>query len=652
MSVPAESQVRPDSREPGHGLAVRRLMVGFLQGIAAWLLLRVVSPEPYSAAGKAASHTLYWSDRHPVLFAAATLVTAFIPVIYITEAGRMRRRALVTYMGLAAATLLGLAAYDLWRDPLEYFGTVVHARVWPSFTLCLCVAMGLFIANQLLEHRERGYSLWDGYAEHFEDSWMRGFQLVVSLIFALLVWGVLNLGAELFGLIHISAIRTLIDHNWFRSPALAMAFAASVHLTDVRPSLLRGVRNVGLTLLSWLLPLVVVLGASFLVTLVFVGLRPLWNTRHAASILLWACAIALVLLNAAYKDGDASNVPPAVLRWAGRVAGPTMLLLALLAFYAIVLRVQQYGWTPDRVRSAVVALIAIVYGAGYTYAALRSGAWLLAVQKVNVGASLAIIAILTLLLTPLADPGRISVESQMSRLASGRQPPGKFDYQFLRFDSGQYGTRALAQLAASADTGVRSRAKLMQEATKRDYMRRGVPDPAETEPRLSHAAIYPDGAQLPPDFHPSEDDVNGLSSIDCLKNGSPCDIYIVPYGAKGDVAVIVRSYDPNAATDTLPFAVMPGRLYQRDPAGAWVRTGQFDHTNCPAVIAALRAGNIESVPPGHDDLVVAGVRLRFTDTRENEHGCAGHPRPAPGDPKPPGDPRAPAHMGPAFGGQG
>ena len=29
----------------------------------------------------------------------------------------------------------------------------------------------------------------------------------------------------------------------------------------------------------------------------------------------------------------------------GRVAGPTMLLLALLASYAILLRVQQYGWT-------------------------------------------------------------------------------------------------------------------------------------------------------------------------------------------------------------------------------------------------------------------------------------------------------------------
>ena len=96
---------------------------------------------------------------------------------------------------------------------------------------------------------------------------------------------------------------------------------------------------------------------------------------------------------------------------------------------------------------------------------------------------------------------------------------------------------------------------------------------------------------------------------------------------------------------------MPGRLFQRDSSGTWVRTGQFEHINCPAVIAALRAGKIQSVPPAHEDLVVAGVTLRFSDTRESEHECAGNPARGLMTPNLPVIPRAPAHMGPAFGGQ-
>jgi hypothetical protein len=189
---------------------------------------------------------------------------------------------------------------------------------WPSQTLIFCAATGIFIVNQLLEHRERGNSLWAAYADHFEDSWMRGFQFILALVFTLLVWGVLELGRALFDLIHLGWFGHMIEHNWFRCPVLAMAFAASVHITDVRPALLHGMRNLGLTLLSWLLPLIVVMGWAFLLALLFTGLTPLWGTRFAASVLLWAVAVTLVLVNAAYQDGDTASAPPAVIRWAGR----------------------------------------------------------------------------------------------------------------------------------------------------------------------------------------------------------------------------------------------------------------------------------------------------------------------------------------------
>jgi hypothetical protein len=43
------------------------------------------------------------------------------------------------------------------------------------------------------------------------------------------------LGAGLFHLIHLEWFGTMIEHNWFRCPALAAAFAAAFHITDVRP---------------------------------------------------------------------------------------------------------------------------------------------------------------------------------------------------------------------------------------------------------------------------------------------------------------------------------------------------------------------------------------------------------------------------------
>jgi hypothetical protein len=357
----------PDSSvatRPGSLLALR-LAIGLVQGLIAWQLLDML---PRTQFPPAEDMLRSWPYRNPGLFAILAMIISFVPVVALAQAGRIRKRRLVLYLVTLAAVLAGLGAYDIWRDPFDSGWGTQTIRIWPSTTLIFCTATGLFIANQLLEHREGGNSLWSAYADHFEDSWMRGFQFVVALVFTALVWGVLELGRSMFDLIHLDGFGHMLEHNWFRCPALAMAFAGSVHITDVRPTLLHGMRNLGLTLLSWLLPLIVALGWSFLLALPFTGLAPLWGTGFAAAILLWAVAVTLVLVNAAYKDGQ--GTPPLAIRWAGRGAMPMMLILTLLAAYAIGLRVWQYGWTPMRLRSAMVAVIALVYAAGYSRAAV------------------------------------------------------------------------------------------------------------------------------------------------------------------------------------------------------------------------------------------------------------------------------------------
>ncbi|MFM9935564.1 MAG: DUF4153 domain-containing protein, partial [Novosphingobium sp.] len=484
--------------EPEALIGPIRLAVGLAQGIAAWLLLELVWTGSGFDSTRLPKPDAFWSIRHPVAYASLALITAFVPVVALAELGRMRWKRLATYLAAAITALVLLTIYDVTRDPIESGGLI--PRIWPSPGLIFLAGIALFIVNQLLEFRETGHRFYSHYALHFEESWMRAFQFVLSLVFTLLVWGVLELGAALFDLIHIGAFGRMLEHNWFRCPVLAAAFAASVHITDVRPALLRGMRNLGLTLLAWLLPLVTVLGAAFLVALLINGVSPLWETRRAAAILLTAVSVTLVLLNAAYKDGDPAHAPPAILRWAGRLAGPVMLALALLAAWAILLRVGQYGWTPQRVRSAMTAGMGLFYSAGYTWAALDRTTWLKRLERVNVTASFAVLAILFGLLTPLADPSRIAVSSQVARLHAGKTAPDKFDYQFLRFDTGTTGKAALAALTKDPNPEIAARAKRAQASDTRSYGGEDKADPAVTEAPFAHATVYPKGAVLPEGF--------------------------------------------------------------------------------------------------------------------------------------------------------
>ena len=648
-------RLEQDAGQPGaiapHRISGARLGIGLLQGLMAWCLLELAPS--YSVLDGQRHDAPTWAQLHPAVFATLALWTAFIPVIALVELSRMRSRRLVVYLVAVAAGLAALVGYDLWRMPLEstlWQGAAV--RIWPSADLAFCAGFGLFIINQLLEHRTQGFRLFTNYAAHFEDGWMRGFQLVLSLIFTLLVWGVLELGKGLFDLIHVEWFGHMIEHNWFRSPVLAMAFAGSVHLTDIRPVVLRGMRTLGLTLLSWLLPLVVVLGCGFLVALLFTGLSPLWSTRFAAWILLWAVTVTLLYLNAAYNDGDPAHRPVVALRWTGRVAGPMMLVLAVLAAYAIGLRVGQHGWTPQRVRSAAVALVAVVYGGGYTWATLSNGPWLRPLERVNVVASLLILAILIALFSPLADPARLSVDSQMARLSAAEVSADQFDYQFLHFDAGRYGTDALASLAHSKKADVAQRARLALATKERSFQIKGEVDPATTEPALSHVSTFPAGSKLPSDFVAGniETDRNDFSVPGCLRNGQACDIVLWKGGLQGSPLLIVLPKLPENRSAPAMAAGAPKPVYGRRDDGKWVQVGQINRLDCPATLDDLRGGRARSVAPAYSDLQVGDVRLRFTPIETAETRC---PAPIPGPAKPRhSDARAPSHMGPAFGSPG
>src|SRR5262249_6395495 len=157
------------------------------------------------------------------------------------------------------------------------------------------------------------------------------------------------------------------------------------------------------------------------------------------------------LINAAYQDGAAEYRPSPVLRYASIAAAILLMPLVVLAAYGLWLRLQQYGWTGQRVTAAACIAVGACYAVGYVTTVARSGMTLRHFETTNVVAAFVVLGVLFALFTPLADPVRISIADQVRRLESGRTPVDEFDFSLLRFRSGRYGLSALEELKRKTD---------------------------------------------------------------------------------------------------------------------------------------------------------------------------------------------------------
>ena len=336
--------------------AAIRLAIGLLQGLALWWLTRSWTD------GRPYEHQPVWPASDPWLFDCLFIVFAFLPVMLLAGVGRLRPVTLIVWGLIAAAVMAALAFHDIDRQ---------GARVdnpFLSFPVLAFTAVALFIGHHLIVPADRERRLVASYPAYFDTAWMAGVQLVLSLGFAGVFWLLLFLGAALFKIIGLSFLGDLIGKAWFSFPLTGLAFAMAVQLTDVRDGLIRGVRAVALMLLSWLLLVMTVLATGFLVALPFTGLKGLWETGSATALLLSSAGVLIVLINTAYQDGRADNLPPLVLRIAVQVASIALTPLILIAVWGLMLRIGQYGLTPDRIIAAACALTGAVYAVGYLVA--------------------------------------------------------------------------------------------------------------------------------------------------------------------------------------------------------------------------------------------------------------------------------------------
>jgi hypothetical protein len=571
-----------------------RLGIGLVQGFALLIL--------YQAADDKS-----WPATDGLVFGPLVTVAAAIPLLVISGLGNIRPRGLIVWAVIATIGCVGFGIYGIVSDPIvAQFSGAPIPRIVPTALSLFSIATILFIVHGFIVAAEADHRLLASYPTYFDVFCKHAVQVGLAAAFVGAFWTLLALSAELFRLIGIEFLAKLIQRSAFWIPTTALAFSCGIHVTDVHVAIVRGTRTLGLFLVSWLLPMMALIGAAFVLALPFTGLEPLWSTRRASGILLGAAAALILLINAAFQDGRAENRAVAVLRYASVLGAVVVVPLIVLAGYALALRIGQYGLTPDRVGAAVCVVVGASFGVGYVVAAARSGALLHGVEGTNIITALVVVGLLLVLNSPIADPDRISVADQVSRLQSGRISPDEFDFAFLRFGSGRYGTRALEQLATHAQgpqaAVIADRAAKALHATMLSQISPAKQHISAQQRANNIAVIAPAGGALPDNF--LQQDWNAAQRPwllpQCLAAAAKCEAF-------------VADLDGDGRPEILLFGVAggPAAAFKANAAEKWEFVGTIANAGCPGVRDALRAGHFEIAQPVFKEIEASGQRLRI-----------------------------------------
>jgi hypothetical protein len=582
-----------------------RLLVGLLQGLALFLIYQ-------------AGENKLWTEDNSGFYSAMLLVFIIVPVLLVSGLGHMSSKTLWRWLVSATVVLALLGFYDIWRGvgaPYWDYQESADMVRFPSPELWVHTVAGFFIAHSLVSASAIEARRIASYRSIFESASKLLIQVAFACVFVGIIWLVLNLGAELFKLIKIEFLKKLLEESWFVIPTITFAFAYALHITDVRPAIVSGIRGLILVLLSWILPIAVLIIGGFLLALPFTGLESLWATKTATALLLAAAALLVVLINAAFQDGNIAQEVAAIIRISARIAALLLIPLTLIAAYALSLRVGQYGWTVDRLVAAFCLVVAICCAAGYFWATIRSPQWLSKVATVNVFTAFILLFLLLAIFSPLLDPARISVNSQLAHLQSGNVSAEKFDYEYLRFSGKRFGNAALNEMAerkSGKDAGVIA----MKSKAALDKKNSWEPAIAPDKKNMSaNITVWPKGSVLPESF--IDQDWKKINEDrlmpECMRDrSSTCDAYLLDINADGNNELLI-------------LGMTNATILMQDKTGKWMRNGSINSLRaCSKDVQSLKNGSYQLVPSKIQDVLIGEVRYRIDSMARDDAkaGCS------------------------------
>lgn len=407
------------------------MATGLIQGLVCYLLLNWLAP-----------HSNGW------LFYGVPATVALSSTLLFAVVSFKQKR-LWGWLAVVFIAVLGLSGWIKWQS--EGLDSWSQHRLFESYSgYLLLMAMLLLPWIQLNLNPRASITR---YARFYDLAWHNVLTLLVIAIANALTWLVLLLWGELFKLVGIHFFKDLFfDAECFTYVATGLITALAVILSRTQSRLISSIQKLFTLIATGLLPLVALLTLLFIVTLPFTGLSAI--SRHvSAAGLLSMLAFLLLLLMAIVRDPHKTSLPYTVVL---RCLIKTALLIApvyvLISAWALWLRVNQYGWTPERIHGALMVIVLLVWSLGYFISIVRQkGRNPLMVQgKVNLAVSLLGLLFVVLLNSPVLDSWHISVNSHMAHYHSGKISADEVTL-YLLYSTGRHGREAMESLKNDAE---------------------------------------------------------------------------------------------------------------------------------------------------------------------------------------------------------
>ncbi len=464
-----------DSAEISRTTRWGMIFIGLLQGTLCYLLMTYLAP-----------HNDGW------LFYGMPATIAITSALLLTVVS-FKQRALWYWMALIFVVVLAMSVWLKWQVEDSDKWRQHEVFMFYGWRLLLMAMLALpWIQYSLHVSREQAR-----YPHFYRQLWLNALTLLIVFVANGLFWLVLLLWSEMFKLVGIPFFSTLFfDTDWFGYVAFGLITALAVVLARTQSRLVTAVQKLLTFIATGLLPLVALLALMFILTLPFTGLEAI-SQRVSAAGLMSTLTLLLLLLMAIVREPQKEALPyPGALRYLIKCSLIVAPIYMLIAGWSLWVRIQQYGWTPERLYGVLVVVVLLVWSFGYLASILRRGRNPLELQgPVILGVSLLALGLLVLLSSPVIDAWRISVNSHMGLYHSGKIKPDQVSLYMLDH-SGKPGRAALEAL--QKDVAFNQDSKRRRDLNS---LLQGSRDPVKelTATQLVSKVVIAPGSQKPDD---------------------------------------------------------------------------------------------------------------------------------------------------------